>query len=363
MAFPRIALNRPAFPELRKWVPACDKARQIHSGAWIMALPRQTIALLKSARQLAVETSADAILLLTETNLDWNEVRTALEGCRLLVAAQDEELASRIKREPGLTVLDSHPGPLPVRDRLSMALLEAVAAEQLRFGAHVVALYNGIEVEDRPDQIDSMSLIHLDEHLERLSARELRRLHTKVPLETLKAVVDLATEIGREGREGKPIGTMFVVGDHRKVLARSRPIGFDPVRGYSRKERNLRDRWVRESVKEIAKLDGAIIVNKDGTIEAAARFIEVKTEGVNLGKGLGARHWTAAAISKVTNAIAVTVSESTGVVRIFQDGEIVLHIEPMTPRPVVWRQFQLEAADPDGSPFNFQEGQRLASTK
>ncbi|GBD35104.1 Cyclic di-AMP synthase CdaA [bacterium HR36] len=328
-----------------------------------MALPRQTVALLKAARQLVVETPADAILLLTETNLDWNEVRQALEGCRLLVAAHEEDLANRIKRESGLTVLESHPGPLPVRDRLSLALLEAVAAEQLRFGDHVVALYNGIEVEDRPDQIDSMSLIHLDEHLERLSARELRRLHTQVPLETLKAVVDVATEIGREGREGKPVGTMFVVGDHRKVLLRSRPIGFDPVRGYSRKERNLRERWVRESVKEIAKLDGAIIVNKDGTIEAAARFLEVKAEGVNLGKGLGARHWAAAAISKVTNALAVTVSESTGVVRLFQNGEIVLHIEPLAPRPVVWRQFQLEAADPDGSAFAFRQTERPISAR
>ncbi|MCS7016526.1 MAG: diadenylate cyclase [Gemmatales bacterium] len=313
-----------------------------------MALPRQTVALLKAARQLVVETPADAILLLTETNLDWNEVRQHLEGCRLLVAAPYEDLANRIKRESGVTVLESYPGPLPVRDRLSLALLEAVASEQLRFGDHVVALYNGIEVEEKPDQIDSVSLMHLDEHLERLSARELRRLHTQVPLETLKAVVDVATEIGREGREGKPVGTMFVVGDHRKVLLRSRPIGFDPVRGYSRKERNLRDHWVRESVKEIAKLDGAIIVNKDGTIEAAARFIEVKADGINLGKGLGARHWTAAAISKITNAIAVTVSESTGVVRLFQKGEIVLHIEPLAPRPVVWRQFQLQAADPDG---------------
>jgi DNA integrity scanning protein DisA with diadenylate cyclase activity len=307
-----------------------------------MALPRQTVNLLLAARNLAVQLPADAVLLLTETDLDWEEVRTALNGCRLLVAAEGADLTKRLKEEPGITLLDVDPGRMPVRERMSLALLEAVAGEQLRFGANVIALYNGVEVEGQPDQIDSMSLIHLGQHLERLSARELRRLDTHVPLETLKAVVDLATEIGREGREGKPVGTMFVVGDARKVMAMSRPIGFDPVKGYSRRERNLRDRRVRESIKEIAKLDGAIIVGRDGTVEAAARYIDVLAEGVTLSRGLGTRHVSAAAISARTNTVAVTVSESTGVVRLFQHGEVVLHIEPLA-RPVVWRPFQMSS--------------------
>jgi DNA integrity scanning protein DisA with diadenylate cyclase activity len=309
-----------------------------------MALPAQTVSLLQVACQLAKVMPADAVLLLTETDLDWEDVRHQLGGCRLLVAAEDAELAKKLKNEPGLTVLDVDSKPAPVRERLGQALLEAIATEQLRTGAHVVALYNGVEIEDAPDQIDSLSLIHLGEHLERLTARELRRLETQVPLETLKAVVDLATEIGREGREGKPIGTIFVVGETRKVLSMTRVLSFDPVRGYSRKERNLRDRRVRESIKEIAKLDGAIIVNRDGTVEAAARYIDVPAEGITLSKGLGSRHWAAAAISKRTQAIAVVVSQSTGAVRLFQHGEIVLHIEPFA-RPMIWRQFQMEGAD------------------
>ncbi|HMO36664.1 MAG TPA: DNA integrity scanning protein DisA nucleotide-binding domain protein, partial [Gemmatales bacterium] len=205
-----------------------------------------------------------------------------------------------------------------------------------------------IESEDSRDPMDSISVIYLGDHLERLSARELRQLDTRVPLETLKAVVDLATDIGREGREGKPVGTLLVVGDTRKVLSLSRVIGFDPVRGYSKKERNLRDKRVRESMKEICKLDGAIIVNKDGTVEAAARFISVPAEGITLSKGLGSRHWTAAAISKQTQAIAVVVSESTGVVRVFQNGEVVLHIAPHS-RPILWRNLTGETQSDIGT--------------
>jgi DNA integrity scanning protein DisA with diadenylate cyclase activity len=313
-----------------------------------MALPRQTIALLDSARQLARAMPADAVLLLTETNLDWDAVRECLDGCRLLVAAQDGRLTLQLKEQPGLTVLDIDPGPTPTQERMSLALLEAVANEQLRSGADVVALYNGIEIgTDKPEQIDSLSVIHLGEHLERLSAQDLRKLDTQVPLETLRAVVDLATEIGREGREGKPVGALFVVGDTKKVLSMSRPLNFNPFRGYSRAERDIRDWKVREQIKEIAQLDGALIIARDGAAAAACMLIDAPAEGITLSKGLGSRHWAAAAISRKTKAIAVVVSQSSGTVRLFQDGAVVLHIEPLA-RPMIWSNFRMEAQIPDG---------------
>ncbi len=314
-----------------------------------MALPRQTVVLLESARQLAVALPADAILLLTETNLDWDAVLDRLKGCRLLVAAQDSSLTDKLKSQAGLTVLDIDAGPTPTQERMSLALLEAVANDQLHSGAHVVALYNGIEVEaGAPEHIDSLSVIHLGEHLERLTAQDLRKLDTQVPLETLRAVVDLATEIGREGREGHPVGTLFVVGDHRKVQEMSRPLNFNPFRGYSEPERDVRDPKVREQIKDIAQLEGAFIIRRDGVAMSACIYIDVPSEGITLSKGLGTRHWAAAGISKRTKAIAVAVSQSSGTVRIFQDGEVVLHVEPLA-RPMIWRQFQMETQqDGDG---------------
>jgi DNA integrity scanning protein DisA with diadenylate cyclase activity len=280
--------------------------------------------------------------------LDWDAVLERLAGCRLLVAAQDGPLTQQLKLHPGLSVLDIDPGPTPTQERMSLALLEAVASEKLRPGAHVVALYNGIEAEpDRVEQIDSLSIIHLGEHLERLSAQDLRRLDTQVPLETLRAVVDLATEIGREGREGKPVGTMFVVGDTPKVLSMARPLNFNPFRGYSRAERDIRDRKVREQIKDIAQLEGAIIIGRDGVAVAACMYIDAPAEGITLSKGLGTRHWTAAAVSRKTKAIAVVVSQSSGAVRIFQGGEVVLHIEPLS-RPMIWGPFRMETQDTEG---------------
>jgi DNA integrity scanning protein DisA with diadenylate cyclase activity len=316
-----------------------------------MGLPKQTVVLLKTARQLVQELPADAVLLLTETDLDWEAVLSYLKGCRLLVAAQDVVLTQKLREYPDLLVLDIDPGPTPTQERMSLALLEGVARELLRPGAHVVALYNGIEAEEgQPEQIDSLSVIHLGEHLERLSAQDLRRLDTQVPLETLRAVVDLATEIGREGREGKPVGTMFVVGDTRKVLGMARPLNFNPFRGYPRAERDIRDRKVREQIKDIAQLEGAILIRRDGVAEAACMYIDATAEGITLSKGLGTRHWSAAAISRKTKAIAVAVSQSSGTVRLFQDGRVVLHIEPLA-RPMIWQHFKMETQEEDGVPL------------
>jgi len=308
-------------------------------------LPTQTRALMKAAQQTYHELPADAVLLLTETDLDWDCVRELLPSCKLLVAAQDKLLTQRLKTYPELFVLDIDPGPTPKQERLSLALLEAVANDLLQPGAHVIALYNGIEDEENgPEPVDSLTIIHLGEHLERLSSRDLRQLDTQVPLETLRAVVDLATEIGREGREGKPVGTMLVVGDTAKVMKMSRPLNFNPFRGYSRKERDIRDRKVREQIKDIAQLEGSIVIRRDGIAVAACVYITAPAEGITLSKGLGTRHWAAAAISKQTKAIAIAVSQSSGSVRIFQNGAVMLQIEPFA-RPMIWQHFNMEVAD------------------
>jgi DNA integrity scanning protein DisA with diadenylate cyclase activity len=314
-----------------------------------MALAPQTIALLQAARQLVHRLPADAILLLTETDLDWDAVRQQLDGCRLLVAAEDRGLTKRLKARPELTVLDIDPGPTPTQERMSLALLEAVRSDWLRQGADVVALYNGIDIgQDGSEQVDSLSIIHLGEHLERLTASDLRQLDTHVPLETLRAVVDLALEIGREGREGHPVGTMFVVGDTRKVLSMTRPMNFNPFRGYPNEEKDIRNPAVREQIKDIAQLEGAIIIRRDGVLVAACMRIEAPDKGYTLSKGLGTRHAAAAAVSKATKAIAVTVSQSSGTVRVFQNGEVMLHIEPLQ-RPMTWGRFHMDAQEPNGN--------------
>lgn len=297
--------------------------------------------LLDTASRLVAATDAEAILLLVEQRLDWARVRLVAGTAAVLVAAADDADLDGAG-DHGLQRVPLDVAGLPVQERIAQALLECVAAERIAPEARVVAVYSGFEA----GTIDSVSLLRLEEHLGQLTVRDLRNLETKVPLETLRLVVDLAVEIGREGREGKPVGTLFVVGDSRKVMHSSHSAGFDPVRGYSRGERRLADPRVREGLKEIAQLDGAFVVSADGTVEAAARYIDASAESVSVAKGLGARHWAAAAITRRTKSVAVAVSETSGTVRIFQNGEVVLRIEPFR-RAMKWKDFEYEppAAD------------------
>jgi DNA integrity scanning protein DisA with diadenylate cyclase activity len=306
----------------------------------IQRFDAQFAALIDLAARMCDATDASSLLVMLEGPTDWELLRDSVGQLRVVVAADTaEELAGA--DQAGLATVVLNMADSPVIERLTQALLTGVAREVLAPGARVVVVYSGFEV----DTIDSISFIELDEHLGRLTARDLRQLETSVPLETLKTVIDLAVEIGREGREGKAIGTMFVVGDTRKVLQHCQPAGFDPVKGYSRAERDLHDPRVREAVKEVAGLDGAFIINADGTVEKAAQLVDAPYANLTLSKGLGARHWAGAAISKATSAIAVVVSQSSGTVRLFQGGEVMLRIEPLR-QAMKWKDFEYEPPQP-----------------
>ena len=139
-----------------------------------------------------------------------------------------------------------------------------------------------------------------------------------------------------------------MVGDHRKVLTFCRPMGFDPLKGYSRAERHLADSKVREGIKEIAQLDGAFVVSSDGHVVAGAQQINApRSTDLSLPKGFGARHWAAAEVTRATSAVAISVSESTGTVRLFQNGEVMLRIEPFR-RAMKWIDFDVEPPGPPG---------------
>ena len=296
--------------------------------------------ILSLACEAAERLGASGVVIMPEGLLEWDLVRSVCAGASVFVAASSSRQMEAV-RKVGLQAIEVEPSEAAIAERITLALIEAVANDQLRAGARVVVVYSGFEAE----ALDSLTVIRLGEHLERLTARDLRALETWVPFETLKAVVDTAVEIGREGREGKAVGSLIVVGDVRHVLTRTRPLGFDPFKGYRRKERNVRDPRVREAIKEIAQMDGAFIVARDGTVEAACRLIDAPMAGLTLPKGLGTRHWAAAAITAVTKALAVVVSQSNGTVRLFQDGEVILRIAPMRhARAMKWQDTETELA-------------------
>ena len=148
-----------------------------------------------------------------------------------------------------------------------------------------------------------------------------------IPRDVMLDLVDLAIEIAREGREGRKIGTLFVIGDEEEVEKISRCLILDPLMGHPKTQKKLSDPNLRETVKELAQLDGGFIVSTDGHVLSAARYFKVASLDFDLLLGLGTRHIAAASISQQTEALAVVVSESS-IVRIFSHGELMTEILP-----------------------------------
>jgi DNA integrity scanning protein DisA with diadenylate cyclase activity len=145
--------------------------------------------------------------------------------------------------------------------------------------------------------------------------------------DVLDALLELAIEIAREGREGRRIGTLFTLGHADDVLVHSRPLILDPLGRHPAEATHIFDCNLRGTVKELAQLDGAFVVSEDGLVRAACRYLDASGEDIDLPLGLGSRHLAAASVSKRLRVVAIVVSES-AVVRVFHAGELIAEIIP-----------------------------------
>lgn len=151
---------------------------------------------------------------------------------------------------------------------------------------------------------------------------------TGVNEKVFETVIKIAIEISIEGREGRAIGTAFILGDSENVMAKSRQLILNPFQGYKKEEKLITDLDIRDNIKEFAQLDGVFVITGDGVVEAAGRYITLDTGMVKIQKGLGTRHSSVAAITQRTESIGIVVSQSGGVIRIFRHGKIAATVRP-----------------------------------
>ena len=141
----------------------------------------------------------------------------------------------------------------------------------------------------------------------------------------IRDVFEVAIELGKKGQKGKPVGALFVVGDAGKVMNKSRPLSYNP---FEKSHVHVGDPIVNVMLKEFSRLDGAFVISDSGKIVSAYRYLEPSAEGVDIPKGLGARHMAGGAITRDTNATAIVLSESDGLVRAFKGGTLILELDP-----------------------------------
>jgi diadenylate cyclase len=174
------------------------------------------------------------------------------------------------------------------------------------------------------NQFDTLVVVDIEREFQTLltgSTADL--LPEDVKPEVLERVIAVATELAVEGREGRPVGCLFVVGDTEKVEKMTKPLVLNPFFGYKEEDRNILNPFMDETVKEFSSIDGGFVIRGDGVVEAAGSLIQATDSSHVLPSGLGSRHAAAAAISVAANCISIVVSSSTGQVTLFRRGVMV----------------------------------------
>lgn len=205
--------------------------------------------------------------------------------------------------------------------KLAMAL--AISQQLVNIGDRIVFLSGTSELR----LLDTLLLIEIGKEAEIITTKNIVGISESVKPEVFEHLLSLAVELAMKGKEGKTIGTIFVIGDQERVMQLSKQMIINPFKGYTEEERNILNPQLKETIREFASIDGAFIIADDGTVLTAGRYLGAASDAEEIPRGLGSRHIAAAGITALTNAIAIVISESTGDVRIFKNGKILMEIE------------------------------------
>lgn len=289
-------------------------------------VPRINAILVRQAIELVEVVSAQALLVAVDktASVPWDPL-DAWQGRLLLVTAVtgDEAVIER----PDTHLFDVPHSTLTRMDRANLGLLLASSAGLLSGDSNVVCVTG-----PGGRRLDSLTVTKPEAHLEAMFGGKTGKRSANIRPAVILRALSLAIELAAEGREGKPLGAMFVIGDSRQVLRHAHQLVLNPFHGFSRSLRSLLDPSLGETIKEFAHLDGAFIVQADGIVLSAGTYLVPKTASTRLPSGLGTRHQAAAGITAQTKAMAIAVSQSTGNVTVFRHGQIVLKLERATPR-------------------------------
>lgn len=278
--------------------------------------------LLSAASEVAAKVGAQAILLYADLVREVSPLRTLAKEINLVLVTRGERSAEEMQR------YFEHVVRVPQIDltrmgQIKLGVMMALSAGQVQMGDRIVCL-SGIR---RFGFLDSIVVLDIGKEFEVLTSAELSDLSRELRYDVFEAILNLALELAYQGRAGKMVGALFVLGDHERVLQLSRQMIINPFHGYPEEERNVLDPMLKETLKEFSALDGAFILREDGVVLSAGRHLDAGFEVRDLLQGLGSRHLAAAGITAVTHALAVVVSESSGAVRIFKGGEMILELE------------------------------------
>ena len=268
-----------------------------------------------AATKLAKEIESNVIILIEknkEANI--NEEEHCIE-CSIVVFRKDGN--DYLKNNYKYKIKSINPGSIfPVKE----IVMESISRDFVKKNDRVVC------VVDESIGLGFKGLIFIFDVDKVLFNMSVHNLGEHVDAGVVEGVIDIALEIIKEGREGRKIGTGFLIGDISELNKYIKQLIINPFNGYPEAERNIKDPLMRETVKEFSQLDGSFVINKDGTIMSSGSYINIDTAQLPSLHGFGTKHRNCAAVTKYSKAIAVVISSSGGKISIFKDGKLVMKV-------------------------------------
>jgi DNA integrity scanning protein DisA with diadenylate cyclase activity len=277
---------------------------------------------LKAALALTTRPEVDRLLLVSDQPLSPSEIRGRPIKKKLVYAVTSEGLVHQLKAKK-YNAVAIPPYDYTRVEKIKVAIVAAQSAGLVRDGDTVLACCG--PGDDKTADTMIKATIGSEDPEEKIRVDTLG-LPPEFSSQVIEGLLHTAMEIGAEGYEGHAIGTILVVGESTKVMEQSRQLILNPFQGMSEADRNSLDPPIREAIKTFSALDGAFIIREDGVVLSAGRYLLSMSRDVKLPMGLGARHSAAASMTSETGAVAITVSQTTGTVRVFRQGEIVLEL-------------------------------------
>ena len=294
------------------------------SGKSASAITRFNRLFVAHAEKIAVGSDCSSIIVFMDAfNSPIKVGRFGAKTLRTIIVTRRElEIPADAGDEPDLLVVRSFSNHR--MSQLRSALLIGLMRGLIRADERVCCL-GGMPGSDK---LDSILVVDVSKEFPTVLAQRSKLLPETVKPEVLERALGIATELAVEGREGKPVGCLLVLGDRNKLKAHGRPLILNPFFGYPEEDRNILSPFMDETVKELSGIDGAFVISGDGVLESAGTLLTAPpATGKSLPGGLGTRHAAACAISLAADCLALVVSASTGQVTLFRHGEPIMLLE------------------------------------
>jgi DNA integrity scanning protein DisA with diadenylate cyclase activity/mannitol/fructose-specific phosphotransferase system IIA component (Ntr-type) len=273
---------------------------------------------LRNTVDIARELQCTSVMLFGNINIDSIDIEGIFDDIRLINVSSESPEFSPVSYD---SHIDLHVNLTPTNWNHSFrgAILFGITKDIIACDEKICCVGCNIA----PGILDTMFIIDVQKEFRPIFTSNTKLLQCDIKPQVLERTLSIASELALEGREGKPVGCLFVLGDINKISLFMKPLVLNPFYGYPESERNILDSFMDETIKEFSLIDGAFVIRGDGIIESAGTLIYTPSHNIVMPSGFGSRHAAAASISWAAECIAIAISESTHTVTLFQNGQML----------------------------------------